>query len=296
MRKKTVKKSVKKIIQKRKPRPVVGKHKTGNSVFPDAPIPKSKKNRGKGEEAEAVSHRLQKVLAAAGYGSRRACEELITSGRVDVDRRTVTLLGTRVNPIIQEIRVDGQMMPKNKPTYIALFKPKGYLCTNRDQKGRKRVIDLIPASFGRLFPVGRLDLNSEGLLVLTNDGALADRLTHPRYGVPKVYRVQVAGTVERNTIELLKKGIYLAEGFVRAEEVIIKKHHKQSTFLEITLREGKNREIRRMLAHVHHKVLALLRYSVGPIKIGKMLPGDFRVLTAREVSSLYAVAEKEQTE
>ncbi len=230
--------------------------------------------------------RLQKILAAAGFGSRRACEELISTGRVSVDRKVVDQLGAQVDPNLCEIRVDGQLLRRSKPAYLALFKPKGFLCTNQDEKGRRRAIDLIPESFGRLFPVGRLDMNSEGLLLLTNDGDLAERLTHPRFGVPKVYRVQVAGTVEHRTIEQLKKGMYLAEGFARAERVVVKGHHKQSTILEITLTEGRNREIRRLLAHVHHKVLALLRISIGPIKIGKMLPGDYRVLSPREVNKL----------
>ena len=237
-------------------------------------------------DRDSTKQRLQKVLAAAGFGSRRACEELITAGRVEIDRRVVDQLGFQVDPNLSEIRVDGQILRRSKPAYIALFKPKGYLCTNRDEQGRRRAIDLVPESFGRLFPVGRLDMESEGLLLFTNDGELAQRLTHPKYGVPKVYRVQVAGTVDYRTIEQLQNGIHLAEGFARAERVVIKKHHKQSTFLEITLTEGRNREIRRLLAHVHHKVLALLRFSVGPIKLGNMLPGDYRVLSAREVNRL----------
>ena len=230
--------------------------------------------------------RLQKVLAASGFGSRRACEELIVTGRVEVDRKVVDQLGFQVDPNLCEIRVDGQIVRRTRPAYIALFKPKGYLCTNRDEQGRRRAIDLIPESFGRLFPVGRLDMNSEGLLLLTNDGELAERLTHPRYGVQKVYRVQVAGTVDFRTVEQLQKGVYLAEGFAKAEHVVIKGHHKQSTYLEITLTEGRNREVRRLLAHVNHKVLSLIRVSIGPIKLGKMLPGDYRVLSVREVNMI----------
>lgn len=234
------------------------------------------------------------MLAASGYGSRRACEELIVAGRVEVDRQVVNQLGVKVDFGKQEIRVDGESLRKTRPIYLAVYKPRGFLCTNQDQQGRRRVIDLVPATFGRLFPVGRLDMNSEGLILLTNDGALAERLMHPRYEVPKVYRVQVAGTVEHSTIQQLRKGMYLAEGFAKAEHVVIKRHHKQSTFLEITLKEGKNREVRRLFAHVNHKVLALLRYSVGPIKLGKMLPGDYRVLTAREVSALYTASERQR--
>jgi len=238
------------------------------------------------QDSDPAKQRLQKVLAAAGVGSRRTCEELIVTGRVEVDRKVVDQLGFQIDPNLCDIRVDGQMIRRPKPAYIALFKPKGYLCTNRDEQGRRRAIDLIPESFGRLFPVGRLDMNSEGLLLLTNDGELAERLTHPRYGIPKVYRVQVAGTVDHRTVEQLQKGIYLAEGFAKAEQVVIKGHHKQSTYLEITLTEGRNREIRRLLAHVNHKVLALIRISVGPIKLGKMLPGDYRMLSVREINMI----------
>ena len=238
------------------------------------------------QAGDPTRQRLQKVLAFAGFGSRRACEELIATGRVEVDRKVVDQLGFQVDPNACEIRVDGQILRRTKLVYLAVFKPKGFLCTNQDEKGRRRAVDLVPESFGRLFPVGRLDMNSEGLLLLTNDGDLAEKLTHPSYGVPKVYRVQVAGTVDRRTVEDLQKGMYLAEGFAKADNVIIKGHHKQSTYLEITLTEGRNREIRRLLAHVNHKVLALIRVSIGPIKLGKMLPGDYRILSSREVNQL----------
>ncbi len=274
----------------------IGKKVLRRTGTPDRAAPKKKSYSKPSREKRAdysPRQRLQKILAAAGFGSRRACEELISTGRVTVDRKVVDQLGAQVDPNLCEIRVDGQLLRRSKPVYLALFKPKGFLCTNQDEKGRRRAVDLVPESFGRLFPVGRLDMNSEGLLLLTNDGDLAERLTHPRFGVPKVYRVQVAGTVEHRTIDQLKKGMYLAEGFARAERVVVKGHHKQSTILEITLTEGRNREIRRLLAHVHHKVLALLRISIGPIKIGKMLPGDYRVLSPREVNQLKGIGKVE---
>ena len=232
-------------------------------------------------------HRLQKVLASAGFGSRRQCEELIEQGRIEVNG-TIAKLGCKVNPIHAEIKVDGERLKSAKPTYLALFKPKGYLCTDSDQQGRARTIELIPPSFGRLFLIGRLDKDSEGLILLTNDGALSERLTHPKYGVPKVYRVQVAGELSEDGIRQLREGVYLAEGFAKVENVVIKGRHKQSTILEMTLSEGMNREVRRLLARIGHKVMTLIRVAVGPVKLGKMTPGEWRKLTQVEVERLYS--------
>jgi len=237
-------------------------------------------------------HRLQKVLAAAGFGSRRECEELITTGRVEVDHQTVTELGLRVFPMTQEIRVDGELLKKTRPVYIALYKPKGYVCTNRDPDHRPRAIDLVPEKLGRLFSIGRLDLESEGLLLMTNDGTLTEQLTHPKYEVPKCYHVQVAGLVEPSIIIQLKKGVWFSEGHAKASNVIIKGTHKNSSILEIELKEGKNREIRRLLARLGHKVLSLQRVAVGSVKLGKLRPGEYRTLMSHEVDALYAAAGK----
>ena len=231
-------------------------------------------------------------MAAAGFGSRRECEELITAGRVEVDHEIVTELGVRVIPKTQEIRVDGELLKKTRPVYLALNKPKGYVCTNYDPEHRPRAIELIPEKLGRLFSIGRLDLESEGLLLMTNDGALTERLTHPRYEVAKCYRVQVAGLVEPSIIGQLKKGVYFAEGRARASHVTIKGTHKNSSILEIDLKEGKNREIRRLLARLGHKVMSLQRIAVGPVKLGKLPPGEYRTLTAAEVDALYAAGRR----
>lgn len=230
------------------------------------------------------------ILANAGYGSRRNCEDLIITGRVQVDDKIVTELGTRVFPDKQKIKVDGEILHRARPIYIIVNKPKGILCTNRDPQGRSRAVDLVPPKFGRLFPVGRLDQNSEGLLLLTNDGILAQRLTHPRYEIPKKYKVQVAGEADYSLIDSLKKGIHLAEGIVQADEVVFKSKYKQSSILEITLREGKNREIRRMLARMGHKVLQLQRTAIGPIKLGNLAPGEYRILTKDELEKLQKIA------
>ncbi|MBR4834494.1 MAG: rRNA pseudouridine synthase [Thermoguttaceae bacterium] len=261
-----------------------------NSVFANAPVKKTKQIDADDPLAEELGHRLQKVLAAAGYGSRRKCEELIADGRVEVDGVVVTELGVRVFPNEQRIRVDGEALPKAKPIYIALNKPKNTLCTNSDPQGRRRVLDFIPEQFGRLFPVGRLDQNSEGLIILTNDGALAERLAHPRFETPKKYKVQVAGLVDYELARDLKRGVHIAEGIVQADEVVVKSRHKMSSVLEITLTEGKNREIRRMLARLGHKVMQLQRVQVGSIKLGKMAPGEFRRLNSKEVAELYRIA------
>ncbi len=230
--------------------------------------------------------RLQKVLAAAGLGSRRQCEELITTGRVEVDRRVVTELGTRVDPSQQQVRVDGQPLAKPKLVYYAVNKPKGVLCTNRDPSGRPRVVDLLPTRDARLFTIGRLDLHSDGLILVTNDGELANRLTHPRYGVGKTYRVVVAGRPTREVLAKLLAGVHLAEGVARAERAAVKSHHKESTVLEMVLREGKNREIRRILARVGHKVLRLTRTAVGPVRLAELPAGASRQLTHEEIAAL----------
>jgi 23S rRNA pseudouridine2605 synthase len=239
---------------------------------------------------EAGEDRLQKVLAAAGLGSRRQCEELIRMGRVEVDRKVVTQLGTKVDPSRQRIRVDGVPLPRPERAYFAVYKPPGVVSTNRDPSGRPRVVDLVPRPELRLFPVGRLDLHSEGLILLTNDGELANRLTHPRYGVEKTYRVLVAGRPTHEVLAELRRGVHLAEGVARVSSITVKKELKKSTVLEIALREGRNREIRRILARVGHKVLRLLRLSVGPVRLGSLEPGQYRPLTAGEIHALWRAA------
>jgi 23S rRNA pseudouridine2605 synthase len=230
--------------------------------------------------------RLQKVLAAAGLGSRRKCEELIVTGRVEVDRKVVMQLGVRVDPNRQEIRIDGIPLRQPRLVYYAVNKPPGVVCTTRDPAGRPRVTDLVPSKGMRLFSVGRLDLHSQGLILLTNDGQLANLLAHPRYGVPKTYRAQVAGRPEPEALKKLLRGVHLAEGVARAERVVVKSQHKQSTILEIVLREGKNREVRRLLARIGHKVMKLTRIAVGPVRLGKLRPGQWRRLTDEEVAAL----------
>lgn len=251
------------------------------------------------ESEDAADHgpgeRLQKVLAAAGVGSRRDCEELITAGRIEVDRKVVRELGTRVDPLKQEIRVDGEALRQPKRLYYAVNKPEGVVTTNFDPSGRSRVIDLVPTD-ERVFAVGRLDRSSEGLILVTNDGEFANRITHPRYGVEKTYLVRVAGAPHQQQLAKLKQGMHLAEGFAKAQSITVKKQHGQSTDLVIVLNEGRNREIRRILARVGHKVLSLRRVAVGPIKLGDLEVGAWRRLMPQEIESLLAAAQLKRKE
>lgn len=238
--------------------------------------------------------RLQKLLAAAGLGSRRQCEELILAGRVEVDRRVINELGAKADPARQEIRVDGVPLARPRQVYFAVNKPPGVVCTNRDPSGRPRAVDLVPYD-GRLFTVGRLDMSSEGLILITNDGSLAERLTHPRYGVHKTYRVEVAGVISRGQLARLQRGVRLAEGFARTVSARVVRTYKHSTQLEIVLAEGRNREIRRILARVGHKVVRLRRVAIGPLRLGDLPPGEARPLSRDEVRRLKRLATVRQT-
>jgi 23S rRNA pseudouridine2605 synthase len=233
--------------------------------------------------------RLQKILASAGIGSRRACEALIQEGRVEVDGRIVTELGTRADPEHQQIRVDGVPLERPRRVHFLVHKPPGVLSTNNDPSGRPRVIDLVPYQ-GRLFTVGRLDASSEGLILVTNDGELANRLAHPRYGVEKTYQVEVAGTIDRAELARLRAGVHLAEGFAKVVSARVRQQYKNSTQLEIVLAEGRNREIRRLLARVGHKVLRLKRVALGPLRLADLPSGAVRPLTARELRDLRSAA------
>ena len=231
--------------------------------------------------------RLQKILAAAGVGSRRQCEEVILEGRVEVDRKVVSQLGAKADAFRQEIRLDGNLLAKPKRVYYLVHKPPGVLSTNRDPAGRPRVVDLLAPRGERLFTVGRLDMSSEGLILATNDGELANLLTHPRYGVEKTYHVEVAGAIDRTELARLEEGMYLAEGFARVVGARIKSRFKKSTLLEITLDEGRNREIRRLLARTGHKVMRLRRIALGPLRLGEVPSGAYRPLTGDEVRALW---------
>ncbi|HVU89568.1 MAG TPA: pseudouridine synthase [Pirellulales bacterium] len=256
-----------------------GAYKSG---LPSRPRPAESAADG---DAGAQAERLQKVMARAGVGSRRQCEELIAAGRVQIDGRAVTELGTKVARG-QQVVVDGTPLGNVRLVHYVVNKPVGVVSTNFDPSGRPRVIDLLPQINERLFAVGRLDMSSEGLILVTNDGELANRLAHPRYGVEKTYLVQVAGTPDREVIATLRRGVHLAEGLARATQVRVKKTLTHSSLLEIVLSEGKNREIRRILAKVGHKVLRLKRIAIGPVRLAQLPSGEFRPLTPEELKEL----------
>ncbi|MCS6852360.1 MAG: rRNA pseudouridine synthase [Gemmataceae bacterium] len=235
--------------------------------------------------------RLHKILAHAGVGSRRQCEQLIAAGRVAVDGQIVRELGFKARPE-QQITVDGQPIQAERRVYWLVHKPKGYLCTNRDPAGRPLAVDLVPHVPQRVYTVGRLDEASEGLLLLTNDGDLAFRLTHPRFGIEKTYLVQVAGRPSKDDLAQLLKGVWLSDGHVRARRAKVMKRQGESTWLRIVLSEGKNREIRRMLARLGHKVMRLKRIAIGPVKLGGLARGKARRLSGAELTALRQAAER----
>ena len=204
-----------------------------------------------------------------------------------MDRQIVTILGTRVDVEKQEIRVDGELLPRPKRHYFAVNKPTNVVSTNADPDGRMRVIDLVGTQH-RLFTVGRLDKSSEGLILVTNDGELANQLTHPRYGVEKTYRVIVAGAPSPAELRQLTEGVHLADGLAKAKRVKFKKKHHGTSELEMVLDEGRNREIRRLLARIGHKVLRLRRIAIGPLLLEDLPTGGVRRLHTEEVEALYA--------
>ncbi|MEA3368041.1 MAG: pseudouridine synthase [Planctomycetota bacterium] len=230
--------------------------------------------------------RLQKILARAGVASRRACEELVTAGRVTVDGRVITELGAKADPQTQEVRLDGRRVRPESLQYWMLNKPKGVVCTNDDPAGRTRPLDFIPDAQARLFPVGRLDADSKGLLLLTNDGALANRLTHPRYEVPKTYQATVAGRVTGKEVQRLVKGAHLAEAKTGRPKVKVLKRTRSRSVLQVTIREGRNRQIRRVLARLGHPVRELVRTRIGRLSLRGLGPGKARRLTPAEVEYL----------
>jgi 23S rRNA pseudouridine2605 synthase len=233
--------------------------------------------------------RINKFLAHAGLGSRRHVEELILAGRVSVEGRVVRDLATRIEAG-QKVTVDGAPIRTEKPVYWLVHKPRGYLSTNHDPAGRPRALDLVPHVSQRVYVVGRLDEDSEGLLLLTNDGDLAYRLMHPRFGVEKTYLVQVAGNPSPADVQQLLKGVWLSDGHVKAGNVRRLKRQGDSTWLRIILSEGKNREIRRMLAKLGHKVMRLRRLAIGPVELGHLAPGKSRPVTQTELKDLRRLA------
>jgi len=254
---------------------------------------RSVKKQPKGAKTKTDDRqRLQRVMASAGIGSRRECELIIEEGRVEIDGQIVTRLGVKVDPEKQEIVVDAQRLVVERKQYFILNKPPGVISTSKDPSGRARVIDLIKTD-KRVYNVGRLDKASEGLILVTNDGELANRLTHPRYGIEKKYHVQVAGVPAPADLRKLERGVYLAEGIARAAKCKFIKRAKNGCWLELILNEGRNREIRRMLASIGHKVRTLKRVAIGPLKLGDLPLGAHRRLLPSELRALRRAASGE---
>ena len=231
--------------------------------------------------------RLQKFLAAAGIASRRNSEELIQQGRVKVNGRVVTALGTKIDPNKDKIHIDGKLLGnKEEPVYILLNKPKGYISTVKDTHGRKTVMDLIPKRIGRLYPVGRLDSQTTGLLLLTNDGEVTYKLTHPKHEFSKTYRTLVNGKITDDAFNQLEQGVDLEDGLTAPAKVEVLEIEDGKTLLEITIHEGKNRQVRRMFEAVGFPVQSLKRISFGFLNLKGLALGKFRMLTPQEINNL----------
>jgi 23S rRNA pseudouridine2605 synthase len=242
-----------------------------------------------------MSERLQKILSAAGIASRRLSEELILQGRVSVNGTTVTELGTKADPSVDEIKVDGRRIKtEQRKRYVLLNKPRGYITTRSDPQGRPTVMELVKEIKEYIYPVGRLDYDSEGLLLLTNDGELAARLTHPRHEVEKVYEARVKGVPDDRALERLARGVPIegrrtAPAKIRASEPFVKGSGEQ-TIVEISIHEGRQRQVRKMFDAVGHPVVRLKRVRIGPLTDPDMPIGHWRELTPGEIVNLRRVA------
>lgn len=237
-----------------------------------------------------AQERLQKIMAEAGIGSRRHCEEMILDGEVKVNGRVVDKLPVIVDSQTDIIVVRGRKLLSRPKVYYLLHKPKRVVCTNSDPQGRRCAIDLLKGVRERVYPVGRLDADSTGLLLLTNDGELANQLTHPRYGVHKTYLVQIDGYIAGEDIDRLKKGILIKQGKASMEKVVVVRRGPRESLLEITLREGRNRQIRVMLRRLGYKVKKLTRVRMGKLTLRGLGAGHFRPLTKIEASQLQQLA------
>jgi 23S rRNA pseudouridine2605 synthase len=235
------------------------------------------------------AERLQRLLARAGYGSRRAVEQLIVEGRVTVEGR-VAILGDRADALEDEVRVDGLTVNLDPDVrYYALHKPFGVVTTMRDPQGRKDIRGFLPEDGPRVFPVGRLDRDSEGLLLLTNDGELANALTHPRFGVEKEYLAEVEGSPTSRHVAQLRRGVELEDGPARVKEARVAARARDRGALRVVMTEGRKREVRRLLAAVGLPATRLVRVRIGPVRLGGLAPGELRELTHEELIALRRV-------
>jgi len=230
--------------------------------------------------------RLQKFLAEAGVASRRAAEQFILDGRVAVGGQVVRLLGTKIDPAHDRVTVDGKPVRAHRKLYIALHKPRGCVCSHKDEQDRPTIYDLLPKEWQIVSSVGRLDFNSEGLIFLTNDGQFALQLTHPRYGVRKRYVATVDGRVEPEMLQRFTRGVFHSGERLKAERAILVSPGKTQSVVELELSEGKNREVRRLFESQGLTVKRLQRVQIGKIKLGELKPGRWRALTETEIKTL----------
>ena len=238
-----------------------------------------------------AEERLQKVMAAAGVASRRRAEELIAQGRVTINGEVVREMGVKVDPERDRVEVDGRPLSPETKVYLAVHKPEGVVTTADDPEGRPTILDLVPAELGRVYPVGRLDMDSRGLVLLTNDGDLAHKLMHPSYEHEKEYRVKVAGQPGQTAFNQFRQGILLEDGLTAPAEIAVQERLRDATWLRVVLHEGRKRQVRRMFDALEHPVRDLLRVRVGPIQLGNLPAGDWRRLSAREVQALRRMAD-----
>jgi 23S rRNA pseudouridine2605 synthase len=244
------------------------------------------------KKCQMATERIQKVLAAAGYGARRACEQLVLDRRVAVNGTVVHTLPVLVDPERDHIVVDGKPLRAARHVYFLLNKPPGVFCTHNDPSGRTRAVDLLVGVRERVFPVGRLDSESTGLLIMTNDGALTQKLTHPRFAVPKTYQAETVGCPTTETLAKLRAGVWLSDGKTAPANITILHRERDKTVLEITIRESRNRELRRVLAKLGHKVRRMARVRMGKLTIRGLPLGAYRVLNSAEVKYLHSLAEQ----
>ncbi len=240
-----------------------------------------------------MKKRLQKIISGSGISSRRVAEQMIVEGRVTVNHVVVRKLGTKADIDEDEIRVNGKLIyPETSKVYLMLHKPKGYVTTLHDPQGRPVVKDLIDGVSERLFPVGRLDYDSEGLLFMTNDGNFSLKIQHPRFRIPKTYMVKIEGTLAASEIRVLLEGIKLMDGIFKPDSVHILKKNPRSCWLRLIITEGKNRVIRRGFQSLGHPVVRLIRTAISEVSLGNLKAGTFRYLTSKEVESLLSFTKK----
>lgn len=231
--------------------------------------------------------RLHKVMARAGVASRRRCEEMIASGLVKVNGKVITEPGAKVDPARDKISVGGEAVDLSPARqYILIYKPRSYITTMSDEKGRKKVTDLLSDNVGRVYPVGRLDYDSEGLLLLTNDGDLTYALTHPKHQVPKTYQARVSGVPGTDKLKQMERGLPLEDGLTAPARVRLRGHRSGNALLEITIHEGRKHQVKRMCEYIGHPVMRLVRIKFGDLKIDELKPGQYRHLTTDELKKL----------